>query len=207
LSCDSNGIAHNLELYSGKAVLGPSLPDVGKSGNVVLRLASVIPRSMFHKLYFDNWFTGVQLVIELEKLGIHSLGTVRPNRLKVCKFSFDKEMKTRGRGSYEKFSCKVDSISLNAVKLYDNKPGHLLSTFVGAHPTSAVQRWDRDSLIALYHIKIRSKKWYLRTVVHLLDLTVVNAWLLYRRDCTGRGMNKTDQLSLLDIKSSVAACL
>jgi hypothetical protein len=93
--CDSNGIAHNLKLYSGKAVHGPSLPDVGVSGNV-LRLASVIPRNMFHKLYFDNWFTGVQLVSKLEKLGIHSLGTVRPNQLKGCKFSCDKEMKKRG---------------------------------------------------------------------------------------------------------------
>jgi hypothetical protein len=143
-------------------------------------------------------------------------------------------MKKRGRGGYEEFSCKVDSITLNTVKWYDNKPVQLLSTFVGAHSTSAVQRWDRtrkekidvectsivlyynkciggvdlmDSLIALYGMKIRSKKWYLRIVFHLLDLTVVNAWLLYRRDCTGRGMNKTDQLSLLDFKSSVAACL
>jgi hypothetical protein len=64
-----------------------------------------------------------------------------------------------------------------------------------------------DSLRALYRIKTRSKKWYLRNVFHLLDLTVVNAWLLYRRDCTDCGMNKTDQLSLLDFKSSVAACL
>jgi hypothetical protein len=71
---------------------------------------------MFQKLYFDNCFTEVQLVTELEKLGIHSLGTVRPNRLKGCKFSSDKEMKKRGRGSYEEFSCKFDSITLNAVK-------------------------------------------------------------------------------------------
>jgi hypothetical protein len=70
--CDSNGIAHNLELYSGKAVHDPSLPEVVVSGNVVLRLASVIPRNVFHKLYFDNWFTGVQLVIKTGKTW-HSL--------------------------------------------------------------------------------------------------------------------------------------
>jgi hypothetical protein len=61
--CDSNGIAHNFELYSGKSVHDRSLPDVGVSGNVFLRSASVIPRNMFNKLYFDNWCTGVQLVI------------------------------------------------------------------------------------------------------------------------------------------------
>jgi hypothetical protein len=52
-------------------------------------------------------------------------------------------MKKRGQGSHEEFSCKVNSITLNAVTWYDKKPVHLLSTFVGAHPTSAVQRWDR----------------------------------------------------------------
>jgi hypothetical protein len=129
---------HIIWNFSGKAVHDPSLPDVGVSGNVVLHLASVIPRNMFHKLYFDNCFTGVQLVIVLEKLGIHSLGTVRPNQLKGCKFSSDKETKKRDQGSYEEFSCKVDSITFNAVKWYDNKPVHLLSTFVGAHPTSAI---------------------------------------------------------------------
>ncbi|XP_047116200.1 piggyBac transposable element-derived protein 3-like [Schistocerca piceifrons] len=160
---------------------------------------------MFHKLYFDNWFTGVRLEVELGKMGIQSLGTVRPNRLKGCMFTSDKVMKKKGRGSYEEYLSKIDGITLSAVKWYDNKPVYLLSTFAGVHPTSTVERWDHtkkekinvecpsivhyynqctggvdllDSLIALYRIKIRSKKFYLRIVFHLLDLTVVNAWLL-----------------------------
>ncbi|XP_046998482.1 piggyBac transposable element-derived protein 3-like [Schistocerca americana] len=110
--CDSHGIAHNLEIYSGKVKHDPSLPDVGVSGNVVLRLASVIPRHMFHKLYFDNWFTGVRLEVELEKMAIQSLGTVRPNRLKGCMFTSDKVMKKKGRGSYEEHLSKIDGITL-----------------------------------------------------------------------------------------------
>lgn len=38
-----------------------------------------------------------------------------------------------------------------------------------------------DSLIALYRTKIRSRKWYHRIVFHMLNLTAVEAWLLYRR--------------------------
>ncbi|XP_049946503.1 piggyBac transposable element-derived protein 3-like [Schistocerca serialis cubense] len=94
--CDSHGIAHNLEIYSGKVKHDPSLPDVGVSGNVVLRLASVISRHMFHKLYFDNWFIGVWLEVELEEMGIQSLETVRPNRLKGCMFTSGKVMKKKG---------------------------------------------------------------------------------------------------------------
>jgi hypothetical protein len=35
---------------------------------------------MNHKVYYDNWFSTVNLLAELEKMGIQSLGTVRPNR-------------------------------------------------------------------------------------------------------------------------------
>jgi hypothetical protein len=115
-----------------------------------------------------------------------------------------------------------------------NKAVHMLSTFVGAYPTANVQHWDKskkerinvrcpsviiqynkfmggvdllDSLIAVYRIKIRSKKWYHRIVFHLLDMTVVNAWLLYRRDCTSCDIHKKHQYSLLEFKASTAAYL
>lgn len=35
----------------------------------------------------------------------------------------------------------VDGVNLMGVKWYDNKPVHLLSTFVGAHPTTEVKSW------------------------------------------------------------------
>jgi hypothetical protein len=52
--CDSHGIVHNFELYTGKTKHDPTLPDVGVSGNVVLCLSKIIPQNMYHKLYFDN---------------------------------------------------------------------------------------------------------------------------------------------------------
>ncbi|XP_050059866.1 piggyBac transposable element-derived protein 2-like [Aphis gossypii] len=38
-----------------------------------------------------------------------------------------------------------------------------------------------DSLLGRQKIKIRSRKWYLRIFYHLLDVTVVNSWLLHKR--------------------------
>ena len=57
-----------------------------------------------------------------------------------------------------------------------------------------------DSLIGLYRTKIRSRKWYHRVFFHLMDLTVVNAWLLYRRCSQANGK----QLTLHDFKADVA---
>ena len=60
----------------------PGNKDIGASGNIVMQLASLIPKNQGHKLLFDNWFTSVNLQVQLEKIGIHSLGTVRQNRLR-----------------------------------------------------------------------------------------------------------------------------
>lgn len=83
----------------------------------------------------------------------------------------------------------------------------LLRTSAAANPTARADQWDYkrkemtfvvcpnivtvynksmggvdllDSLIALYHTKIRSKKWYHRVTFHILDLTVVQGGC-----CTG----------------------
>ena len=57
------------------------------------------------------------------------------------------------------------------------------------------------SLDYQYHIKILSKKWYHRLFFHVVDMTLINAWLLYRR--------KTDfkVMSLHEFKASVAQAL
>lgn len=234
LLCDSSGLIYNFEIYTGKVIHDPELPNVGSSGNVVLRLAKIIPKQLFYKICFDNWFSTLPLITELEKLGIQSIATVRSNRLKNCEFSTDKVMKTKGLGSYEILSTSIDRVTINAVKWYDNKAVHLMSTFCEVEPVDIVKRWDKkinrfidvqrpnivktynqhmggvdlvDSLIALYRIKIRSKKWYHRIMFHLLDLTVVNAWLLYKRDCLSHSVSPGRQYSLLKFKTDIASCL
>lgn len=37
-----------------------------------------------------------------------------------------------------------------------------------------------NSFIGRYHIGMRSRKWYLRIFYHLLDMTVINSWLVYK---------------------------
>ncbi|MGH0135024.1 UNVERIFIED_CONTAM: hypothetical protein FKN15_028398 [Acipenser sinensis] len=41
----------------------------------------------------------------------------------------------------------------------------------------------------------------------MMDFTLVQAWLLYRRDCSDCGIQKKEQLSLLEFKTEVASCL
>ncbi|KAJ8349477.1 hypothetical protein SKAU_G00246070 [Synaphobranchus kaupii] len=188
---DQHGIVYNFDVYTGSIQPHPGFPDIGASGNIVLQLASAIPTNISHKLFFDNWFCSVDLQVLLEKEKIHSVGTVRQNRLAGCTFMDDGAMKAKGRGTHQEKMTTHNGVNLWAVKWFDNRPVTLLSTFVAAHPTTEVQR---------------SKKWYHRIVFHMLDLTLVEAWLLYRRDCQSQ-IPENDQLPLLDFKIQVASCL
>lgn len=191
---DQHGIVYNFDVYSGQIPAQHGFPNIGTSGNIVLQLASIIPENVSHKIFFDSWFCGVDLQILLERKKIHSVGTVQKSRLAGCTFLDDKAMRAKGRGTFQEKMTTQNGVNLWAVKWFDSRPVTLLSTFVSANPASEVQRWDKkqkeflcvkrpnivgvynksmggvdllDSLIALYRIKIRSKKWYHRIFFHI----------------------------------------
>lgn len=232
--CDSHGILHDFEIYSGKISPVPNLPDLGASSNVVLSLTQIIPDNQNYLVYFDNWFASPALFGVLANKGIGALGTVRLNRFRGLSFTPDKEMKKRGRGSFEEKETTIDGIDLRAVKWLDNRAVTLVSTFDSAEPADMVTRYDAkirgeiqvprprivktynqfmggvdllDSLIAYYRIRVRSKKYYLRFFFHFVDLVVVTSWLLYRRDCDAYGLDKKLVPDLLEFKADVAESL
>jgi len=54
-----------------------------------------------------------------------------------------------------------------------------------------------DSLLGLYRIQLRSRKWYKKIFSHMIDMCVVNSWILWRR--------KSDQyMPLFDFKLLIA---
>lgn len=59
-------------------------------------------------------------------------------------------------------------------------------------------------LVELYRINIRSKRFYLRIIFHLIDVCVVNAWLLYRRHCS---LQKEKNKTLIQFRTEIAHAL
>jgi len=64
-----------------------------------------------------------------------------------------------------------------------------------------------DILISLYCINVRSKKYYMKIISHLIDLSLVNAWLLYRRHCSQINVPKKRMMSLLTFRVNAAEAL
>lgn len=213
-----SGIIYDFEVYVGKGTTEKST-ELGISGDIVMRLSQYIPRNKNFKLYTDNFFTSYHLFARLKEQGIWSTGTVRLNRLKGINLLEDNILKKKRRGSYD-FSTESQE-NITAVKWFDNKSVSLISTFIGVHPMDTVKRWSQsekkfvnidrpqivknynlnmggvdlnDMLVALYRTKIGVKRYYLRIVFHLLDICIVNAWLLYRRDCGLHNIGKYKRL-------------
>ena len=64
----------------------------------MLKLSEGIPRNQGLRLFFDNWFSTLDLMIQFKSIAILSTATFRRNRLKGCPIASDKELKKEGRG-------------------------------------------------------------------------------------------------------------
>ena len=62
-----------------------------------------------------------------------------------------------------------------------------------------------DGLLSNYRTPVRSKKWYHRLIWHFLDVSVVQAWLLHRKDSDAVDNEKVT--SLKEFKLSIAESL
>ncbi|CAF3137077.1 unnamed protein product [Rotaria sp. Silwood2] len=225
-----SGICYDFIFYTGKT----NERQNGFCTDIVLKLSETIPKMMNYKLYFDNYFTTIQLEVQLKKLGIFSIGTIRSNRLTDINMKDIKSLKQEGRGSIDYRITQVDGVELCTTRWCDNNIVTCLSTLSGCESIDMVKRWSSsqkqhiqvkrpnviklynahmggvdllDMLVSFYRINNRSKKYYMKIIFHLIDLSVVNGWLLYRRDCSQFRLPKNEILSLLHFRVEIAEAL
>ena len=160
-----------------------------------------------HHIYTDNYYTGPALFRELRERGFGACGTVRVNRK-----GMPPEMKaTLPKGEV----CAVPlEDSLLALKWADKRQVSMLSSVHNDDMMMKVRRTRRveggleevrkpvmveqynqymggvdksDQLLSYYGFCHRTVKWWRRGFFHLLDMAVVNAYVLYTlSEHTGR---------------------
>lgn len=205
-----SGFSYDFDLFAGEQsnTFPDGAPDLGVSANVVTRLTSSVPKHMNHKIFFDNWFNSPNLQVYLYQNGLLPLGTVRLNRVPNSNMPTPKVLKKQGRGTIVEKIATIDGVKLSLVSWFDNKQVNMLSAYVGSKPVTTKRRFFRkekihkeipspqvvdvynrhmggvdllDSILGLYRIQLRSKKWYKKIFYHMIDMCAVNAWLLWRR--------------------------
>ena len=90
---DHEGLVYNFEVHSGKIEVCLNQLDIGPSVNIILKLLEDVERYKGHKIFVDNWYTGIPLATIMMKDGILLSGTIGANRLTTCTFLTDRELK------------------------------------------------------------------------------------------------------------------
>lgn len=70
--------------------------ELGMSGGVVMKLAPTLPEGPSYKIYADNYFTCVPLLVQLFDHGIHYVRTVRQVRSPNGVLEDEKSLKQKG---------------------------------------------------------------------------------------------------------------
>jgi len=193
----------------------------------VCKLIEILKDQMNYKLFFDNWFSSPSLILELKQRGFQSVATIQISRVPGCIFSLtEKEFIKSGRGKYEQLVNKTNNLVI--VRWNDNKPLHLISSYIGSNPVDKISRWVKndgkrtlvpcpsivrsynknmggvdlaDMLASLYRIDRKSRKYYTRIVYYLFSVCVNNAWILHKKN------NPSNKLLLRDFILSVSESL
>lgn len=204
---------------------------LGLGGKVVVYLCRTLQNPEESAVFFDNFFCSIELIKYLkETFGTVSLGTIRSPRMRGCPLLEDKALLKKGRGHYDQKTEKTSGVTI--IKWVDNKVVNLASNFVGVQPEGTVKRFSKeeskkvavpcprivleynnhmggvdlaDMLIELYRTPLKSKRYYLKLFAQLLDISINNAWLLYRRDC--RILLNQPALALKDFRVAVGESL
>ena len=195
----SSGFMYDFYIYAGKDEImkNSDFKHQQKSAQVVAQLCQHLPSHSGHQLFFDNWFTTLDLLIYLKNRGILACGTMRANRIQGCPLQTNKDMNKAGRGAID-FKSDVGS-GIVVVKWLDNNAVHIASNYVGVEPLGAVERWSpaekkrmsiqcpqvilrynkgmggvdlADMFISLYRINMKTRRWYIKIFWHLVDIAI-----------------------------------
>ena len=200
----SNGYTCDFEVYTGK---GTPVSKFGLAYDVVLRLCKSIFNQGYH-VFFDNFYTGVQLVLDLIKEKVYSCGTMNirrkglPPAFKETK-PFEKN-NSRGSMRWKRIGDLV------FLQWLDNKVVTFLSSIhdrVTKHTTAKrrtkvrgvyrplivrqpllVKDYNKhmsgvdksDQYISRYETLRKTHRWWKTLFFHMLDVARVNSFLLFQ---------------------------
>ena len=108
--------------------------------HTLFSILEAVPRSINHKLFYDNFYTTIRLQVELYQIGIYAVGIVRQNRLPGLVMKKGKDLPRERRGAMHDGAAEVDGVQICPVKWYDNNAVNCLSTLHVCHPVNFVQR-------------------------------------------------------------------
>ena len=128
-----NAYMYNFNVYTSAT----GNREMGLGEKVVLTLAESF-KGRHHQLYFDNYFTSINLLMKLSE-GTYGCGTIRTNRKQYpSEISVEAQRFQRGESAF----CQSGNLVATAWK--DNKVVNVASTLADPSETTSVDRQQKD---------------------------------------------------------------
>ena len=194
--CETSGYTYRFCVYTGKGTISNKNRSFSLTEAVVVDLVSPLLNKGYH-IYVDNFYTSLPLFRYLHDHGTLACGTIRSNRR-----GFPPQLKEQHLELGE--TAAFRSSELLAIKYRDKKDVYMLST-IHDESTKAVMRRSRqrprvqkpvaicdynkymggvdrsDQFIEPYKLARKCMKWYKKLAWHLIQLAILNSFLLYQK--------------------------
>jgi Transposase IS4 len=207
----------NMDIYTG-AVAGTQREE-GLAKRVVMQLLQNY-HGHHHTLFIDNWYTNMPLVCELLSAGIYCTGTMRRDHTGIPIAFKGKKLGLQPH----QWICKHKDKVL-CVVWQDRSTVCLLSTVADGEKESKIKRRDADGeqkevpcpaaivsyqqhmrgvdvlsqIQQYYAIGRRVWKWWHTLMWWLIDMAIINAWILYNQKYVESPMShKSFRLAIID---------
>ena len=193
IGCSCCAYLWDFQLYAGKE---DNAPEGGLSTRVVCDLCHPLLDDKHHVIYMDNFFSSEALCRKLKGFGTYSVGTLRANRKDYPEPLKDKALlKKLKRGDYH--TASGEEITISVWK--DTKEVSFISNVHSSRGQDTVSRKKKDGSVSKipappvvkdynanmgaidkndqlkksYAIDRKSKRWWIRIFLHLLDINFV----------------------------------
>ncbi|KAK3509386.1 hypothetical protein QTP70_033167, partial [Hemibagrus guttatus] len=187
-----DGLMLDFEIYQGKDTFADQRMGIGAAA--VLRMVETFPTGSH--LYFNRYFTSVNLMDELLAKGLLATGTITKNHLpKTCRLPDDKQLKREGRGASVMVVRRSPELAIKMVR----RPAVIREYNVNM---GGVDLCDR--MLSFYRIASRTKKWTMRVIAHFFDVAITNSWIQYKSDSIALNRSAKNTEQFLDFKLHLA---
>ena len=232
LADSSNGYTVDFNVYIGKEA-GQTVSANGLGYDVVMRLIRPFVKQGYH-LFVDNFYTSVTLFKDLYNQGVLATGTTMETRRDFPDSL--KKSKEWAKGQ-ERGSMRWERVSpCLALQWVDNKVVSVLTTIDNANDYGHVNRkcktagaWnskvvsqpraisnynkymnavDRsDQILATNNVNRKCMRWWKTLFFHLIDIAVVNSFLLFKEHQTkfpdNVDLHRPSHFSLSDFREEI----